>query len=112
MIAPIALILVLMIGSPVWAKGHGGGHGASGAHGCVSHGHATRGAGSGAIASAAAERRRLHVGGSLTSTERGFATGEDVTGAEGQPDSDLGPWIIFLWMGRAAVGAARSLAAL
>lgn len=55
----------------------------------------------------------LHVGGSFFAVQRGIASGgEGVPVTEGAPESDLGPWIIFLWMGRALVGAVRSLTAL
>jgi hypothetical protein len=54
----------------------------------------------------------LHVGGSFFAVQRGFVAEDEVRVSEGTPDSDLGPWIIFLWLGRAVVGAARGLAAL
>jgi hypothetical protein len=54
----------------------------------------------------------LHVGGSFFAVERGFVADEGVPVTEGAPESDLGPWIVFLWMGRAVVGAVRSLAML
>jgi hypothetical protein len=44
--------------------------------------------------------------------ERGFAPDEGAPVTQGTPDSDLGPWIVLLWMGRAVVGAVRSLAML
>jgi hypothetical protein len=54
----------------------------------------------------------FHVGGSFFGVQRGFVSEEAIPPAEGTHDSDLGPWIVFLWMGRAIASAVHSLAAL
>src|SRR5262249_17876308 len=37
---PIMMLIAALFAAPVWAKGHGGGHGASGGHGATAaHGH-------------------------------------------------------------------------
>jgi hypothetical protein len=53
----------------------------------------------------------FHVGGSFFGVQRGFASEEAISPAEGTRDSDLGPWIVFLWLGRAISGAMGWLAA-
>jgi hypothetical protein len=52
------------------------------------------------------------VGGSFFEAQRGVVSEEAIPVAEGIHDSDLGPWIIFLWMGRALSSAVHYLAAL
>jgi hypothetical protein len=146
--AAFVVLLVVLFTVPAWAKGNGGGHGASGGHGKAgvhaSHAGAGKGATSQNVQRGAAQRATggfvvarganaphtfancparfgdgafcpihgLHVGGSFFAVERGFVTDEGVPVAEGTRESDLGPWIVFLWMGRALVSAARLLAAL
>src|SRR5262249_5614814 len=53
----------------------------------------------------------FHVAGSFFGAQSGSVSEETIQSAEGARDSDLGPWIVFLWMGRAVAAAAHSLAA-
>jgi hypothetical protein len=146
----IMMLIAALFAAPVWAKGHGGGHGASGghrataAHGEGSHAAGGRGATSQNMQQGVALRgasgfvaapgtsaphsfancparladgafcplHGLRVGGSFFGVQRGFVSEEAIPPAEGSHDSDLGPWIVFLWMGRGLSRAVHSLAAL
>jgi hypothetical protein len=146
---PIMMLIAALFAAPVWAKGHGGGHGTSGGHGATAaHGHGSHVAVGRGATSQNAQRgvslraansfvvapgtnaphnftncparfvegafcpiHGFHVGGSFFGVQRGFVSEEAIPPAEGTYDSDLGPWIVFLWMGRAVVAVAHSLAA-
>ena len=100
----LRVLLVLVLVGPAWAKG-GSGHGSSGGHGgssCKgSHGRAGRGV---------AVFHESRSGG-ITSVASSYVGEDTVPMSEGSRDSDFGPWIIFVWMGRAVGGAVSSLRA-
>ena len=101
----LRVLLVLVLVGPAWAKG-GSGHGSSGGHGgssCKgSHGPAGRGV---------AVFNESRSGG-ITSATSSYVGEDAVAASAGSRDSDFGPWIIFVWMGRAVGGAVHSLRAL
>ena len=145
---PVVMLITALLVAPVWAKGHGGGHGVSGGQrataGHVQGSHATVGRGatsqnaqrgvalqaaSGFVVApgtsaphsfadcparlvdgASRPFHGVHVGGSFITMQTGVVPEEGTP--QRAPDSDLGPWIVFLWMGRAISGAVHSLAAL
>ena len=145
---PVVMLITALLAAPVWAKGHGGGHGVSGGRGATAahaqDSHATIGRGATSqnaqrgVALRAASSfvvspgtnaphsfancpallvdgafcpfHGVHVGGSFVTMQTGVVPEERTP--QGAPDSDLGPWIVFLWMGRAISSAVHSLIAL
>jgi hypothetical protein len=130
--AVFAIFLVVAFAQPALDKGSGGGSGSSSGHGSGGTGErgspggpcsrtaASQSARSGAafapvgfgVAKGAIVSRRL-VGGEFLRADGGFLTaGEEAPGSQSSHDSDLGPWIVFLWAARGIAAAARSLALL
>jgi hypothetical protein len=130
--AVFAILLVIAVAQPALGKGSGGGSGSSGGHGSggtggrasrgstCSHTAASQSARSGAafapagfgVAKGAITSRRL-VGGEFSGADGGFLTaGEEAPASQSSHDSDLGPWIVFLWAARGIAAAAHSLGSL
>jgi hypothetical protein len=118
LVAAWGVAIVIALAGFAWPKGSaGGGHGATAgaAHstshaGCIHVGSRTARSKSGSGSAFVAENggvsaRHGIVGGEFFGEAASSSLQPDATRPEGSHDSDLGPWIILLWMEHGISGA-------